>query len=486
MSKKTRKTTEPEDAPPTSPRMRVMPMVGLTVTSLAAALLSTVQWMQLLVAAEGGKPFCAVSEKMDCVSVWSSPFAKQIHSATGVPVAGWGLVWALVAFALSMLLWARASTSDERTEQAIHALKATALVGVVTSLGLGGVSTNLGVFCIMCIFTYLLTLAFAGFTALLPGPLMPPVADLVKGGLVAGALTVAGYLMVLYPGQLTPTGKETGLEGIKPTTPTQQTAQAPTPPSPHAPAPPTPPQQATPPAPAAAPQFPDDEVGGFLKQLPPNALQGLSDTLGIMRESTPKDTSRWPTRMTYGPASAPVKIVEFTDVRCGHCRQLSETMHEIQKLSPPGSFSVEARHFPLDSECNPEVKFTDGTGLRCLAAKALICVEKDPKFWDIHSKLFQEQESLSKQRVMEIVLEANTSRKALEECIASKKTDELLKQDIAYAMAYDLEGTPLVIINGRKASSIPPFLYAMILAKGDPNHPAFQKLPAPRKDAHVH
>ena len=48
------------------------------------------------------------------------------------------------------------------------------------------------------------------------------------------------------------------------------------------------------------------------------------------------------------------------------------------------------------------------------------------------------------------------------------------------------EGTPLVLVNGRLGSAFPPFLYAMTLARGSPDHPAFSALPPPAPNAHIH
>jgi serine/threonine-protein kinase len=44
-------------------------------------------------------------------------------------------------------------------------------------------------------------------------------------------------------------------------------------------------------------------------------------------------------------------------------------------------------------------------------------------------------------------------------------------------MSYDIKGTPLVLINGRIAPAFPPFLHAILLARGDAKHPLFAYLP---------
>ena len=54
------------------------------------------------------------------------------------------------------------------------------------------------------------------------------------------------------------------------------------------------------------------------------------------------------------------------------------------------------------------------------------------------------------------------------------------------ATRHEFEGTPLVLVNGRKGSAFGPFLYAMVLTEGRPDHPAFGALPAPKPPHHDH
>ena len=63
---------------------------------------------------------------------------------------------------------------------------------------------------------------------------------------------------------------------------------------------------------------------------------------------------------------------------------------------------------------------------------------------------------------------------------ADPGTEAKLRSDIAWAMAHEIRGTPLVLVNGRKASAFAPFLYAMVITGGDTEHPAFASLPRPR------
>ena len=75
---------------------------------------------------------------------------------------------------------------------------------------------------------------------------------------------------------------------------------------------------------------------------------------------------------------------------------------------------------------------------------------------------------------------------ALGPCLDAPATRAVLEQDIAAAGRFDSDGTPIVAINGRKATSFAPFLYAMVLTRGNPEHPAFAALPPGDPMAHLH
>ena len=80
-------------------------------------------------------------------------------------------------------------------------------------------------------------------------------------------------------------------------------------------------------------------------------------------------------RFVHGPASAPVTMVEWTDVMCGHCAEFMDTLTEVMARLPAGQVRIEPRQFPLDRECNASMHQSDGTGVRCSAARALVCLD---------------------------------------------------------------------------------------------------------------
>jgi serine/threonine-protein kinase len=181
-----------------------------------------------------------------------------------------------------------------------------------------------------------------------------------------------------------------------------------------------------------------------------------------------------------------VRIVEWTDVLCDHCAELHETLETLRQHTPAGSYSVESRQFPLDGNCNPLLQpRPDGDPVRCLGARARVCMEGHERYDEFSTSLFAAQSELDADRVRSIAA-GFLPAEALDACLNSPATQARLDEDARLASGYDPDGTPIVAINGRQGTSFPPFLYAMILAGGNAEHPAFASLPPANPSAHLH
>ncbi len=227
------------------------------------------------------------------------------------------------------------------------------------------------------------------------------------------------------------------------------------------------------------------ELGTFLAKFAPADQQAMSNFIDEHSKAKLIDKPASPKRIIFGSEKNPVQLVEWIDIQCPHCKNLSFALEELKEVTPPNSWAIEARHYPLDIECNPNTFPSKKPGVSCLAAKILICLSGQPTtFDDVKLELFRQQSFLSVEGIWNTVTTDAEERKKVEACVNSPETAEQLKEDIDYAEAHNISGTPLVVINGKPASSIPPVIYALILAKGDSNAPDFATLPAPKEMKH--
>jgi serine/threonine-protein kinase len=441
--------------------------VKLTALGAVSALWSLFLWAELVIFRSGGGSFCSFGGRFDCAGVWNGALASAVHRGTGLPIAGWGLVWSAAAFALALAGLARLASGGQPSAALVSAVRLTAGAGVLAVSGLAAASLAAGAICLGCIGTYLVVGAY-GAIALLSwrgaGLSEKGRAAALSLGCAAGA-----FALLLYPGLHTP--KVSGEAGRRAVAEAAAAAG---------------PSEAAVPAPARAgtadPQK-DRAIEQLVATLDPAARQTLADSLAIYR-SSPLAMLPEP-RALVGSTMARVRITEFTDILCEHCAGLYETLQTLRTHTAPGSFSVDARQYPLDGRCNPKFQPGEGDDVRCVAAAARICVEPSKREPEFAGVLFANQKGLTRARVLELAA-PYISREALTACLAAPATRAQLEQDIAAASQYDSDGTPIVAVNGRRGTSFGPFLYAMILARGNADHPAFDALPPGDPAAHLH
>jgi protein-disulfide isomerase len=374
-----------------------------------------------------------------CASLWTTPFALSVQRLTSVPVAGWGIVWGLAATGLALFAWLRLARGQS-ADAALTALRFTSGAGLVGVFVLVGVVITERSFCGACAIAHALVVAHAVIAVFVWRERRIPQAG--PGTVLAGGSMLWAYLLVAFTASSVP--------------------------------------KSTIPVAAAPDASAETKLRELLATLTPPARQALSDALGQMRRG-PALTLPKPRALT-GRADAPVRFTEWTDVRCVHCAELHHTWAEIEKTLP-GSFSLESRYYPLDGGCNPAIKNPQRDEVRCLAPRVQICRENYPDAALLKDALYARQRDLTPALVFEL---ATGNRDTLQACVDSAETKAKLAADLALAAQYSPDGTPIVIVNGRPGSAMPIFLYAIALAQGSPDHPAFSALPPANPTAHVH
>lgn len=423
--------TAPSRSGPSSVHLALLAILGAAAAVWSYVLLRVQNAPEALgaICREGG----------GCASLWTAPFALSVQRLTSVPVAGWGIVWGLAAAGLALFAWVRVARA-QAADAAVTALRLVSAAGLLGVFVLVGVVVSEGSFCGACAIAHAIVLAHAAIALFLWR--RRGVAQAGPASVLAGGSILWAYLVVAFTASSVP----------KPAIPTASAPDAST----------------------------ETKLREFVASLSPPARQALADALGHMRRG-PALTLPKP-RALQGRPDAPVRFTEWTDVRCSHCAELHHAWAELEKALP-GSFSVESRYYPLDGGCNPAIKNPQRDEVRCLAPRVQICRENYPDAALLRDALYAQQRDLTPAKVWEL---ATGSRESLQACVDSADTKAKLADDLAVAAQYSPDGTPLVIVNGRPGSAMPIFLYAITLAQGSPDHPAFSSLPPANPDAHVH
>jgi serine/threonine-protein kinase len=314
----------------------------------------------------------------------------------------------------------------------------TALAGLAGVVGLLVVSASLRAFCVDCALFYLLVAAYGALVA--REALRLRSSRLIDGALLAALAGVAGYLILLYPAARTPLAARATL-GVSA---------------------------------AATAQSPDTALAELLTALGPQGRQQLANALAIHRAGEARPLR--PARGLIGDPLAPVRLTDFADLLCPHCADLNAMLGELRTRLPT-AFSLEPRYFPLDGRCNPKLEPAPGPPTRCVAAKVMICAAGRPEAPGLADALYAEQRTLTPERVYALAAE-KLGGLDLHSCVDAPETASVLRDDIAWAEEHKIDGTPMVLLNGKPVPAVPPLLYALILAGGNAEHRLFvEQLP---------
>jgi len=146
-----------------------------------------------------------------------------------------------------------------------------------------------------------------------------------------------------------------------------------------------------------------------------------------------------------GPATAKVNIVEFSDFQCPFCSRVVDTLHKIEK-DYPSQVRVYFRHNPLPF--HPDAP---------LAAEAAVAAEAQGKFWEMHDKMFANQQNIKRpdleKYAQEIGLDMGKFKEALDKGTGKKR----IQDDLKLAQQIGVQGTPNFYIDGRNLQGAQPY-----------------------------
>ncbi len=148
---------------------------------------------------------------------------------------------------------------------------------------------------------------------------------------------------------------------------------------------------------------------------------------------------------SFGPKNASVQIIEFVDFACPFSRDFSYGLRELM-AKYPDRFNFIIRDFPL-GEIHPR---------GFVASEAAACADEQGKFWQMHDKLFQNQERLSDLDLKLYALQAGLDMAQFNTCFDGRRYREEIEIDIADGKAAGVVGTPTFFINGVKVEGAIP------------------------------
>lgn len=153
-----------------------------------------------------------------------------------------------------------------------------------------------------------------------------------------------------------------------------------------------------------------------------------------------------------GNASAPVKIVEYSDTECPFCKRFHETMKQVmEEYGASGKVAWVYRHFPLDALHSKADK----------EAEALECANEqggDEAFWRYTDRLFTvtpSNDGLDPAELPKIAQYIGLDVQKFKSCLASGKYAPHVEDDTQNAVATGGNGTPWSIVVAKDGTKYP-------------------------------
>lgn len=169
-------------------------------------------------------------------------------------------------------------------------------------------------------------------------------------------------------------------------------------------------------------------------------------------EHSPTNDFKLDQGLVFGNTNPKMRIVEFADFLCPHCRIAYSALHAFAQSHP--DVQLIFKTFPLDAKCNKSLTH-EGDGHRCKLSGSVFCAEKlFKKGWEFHNWIFDHQESLGTldqfaKTLDEVSLLNKVSVETIKTCLNEDPTQEALLAMGLEGLKARVQGTPAIFVNGK-------------------------------------
>jgi protein-disulfide isomerase len=147
-----------------------------------------------------------------------------------------------------------------------------------------------------------------------------------------------------------------------------------------------------------------------------------------------------------GAENAPLTLVEYGDYECPHCRHAHSVIKALRKAM--GSrLRFAFRNFPL-SAIHPSA---------LMAAEGAESAARQGKFWEMHDRLFEDQDMLGPDAIVVWAQSLNLDMKAFRTSIEDKTSLAKVREDRASGIRSGVNGTPTFFVNGFRYNGVPEY-----------------------------
>ena len=156
---------------------------------------------------------------------------------------------------------------------------------------------------------------------------------------------------------------------------------------------------------------------------------------------------------SFGPASAPVSVVVFSDFECPYCSQFAKTMRAELPKKYGGKVHVIFKDFPL-SAIHPWAR---------AAAESSHCLgeQKSEAFWAFHDWIFEHQKEVNaanlRDKTLAVAKDQKLDESKVASCLDSHAPAVEIDKSVQLARLLQVQQTPTFFVNGRMETGALPW-----------------------------
>jgi len=147
-----------------------------------------------------------------------------------------------------------------------------------------------------------------------------------------------------------------------------------------------------------------------------------------------------------GDKNAKVTLIEYSDFQCPFCSRHVPTLDKIL-ADYQGKVRLVFRNFPLTS-LHPYAQ---------KAAEAAECAGDQNKFWEMHDKLFANQDALTVDNLKQYAKDLGLDSSKFDSCLDSGKYVERISTQATEAQAAGITGTPGTFVGSTLVKGAYPY-----------------------------
>lgn len=160
-----------------------------------------------------------------------------------------------------------------------------------------------------------------------------------------------------------------------------------------------------------------------------------------------KELAQKATGPVRGPTTAPVTIVEFSDLQCPHCKDVQPLLERLLTEDP--NVRLVFQNFPLPAH--------DWAGKAAAYAE---CVGRrsNDAFWKFIQGVYDSQSEIiaatADEKLSDLADKSGIPGKEIAACAAQDETVGRVQHSVALGQAVEVTGTPTLFINGRRIANV--------------------------------